>query len=170
MSIRLYIGNLPKSDVERQDLQDVFAEAGETVVAKVIKDRKTGKCRGFGFLTVETDEQADEIIAKYNGVMFQEMEIKLEKALPKTEEDEAPKSTVGRPERVGDRPDRSGDGQKRSGGGKKSGGGGGNRGSKSGSGGGVPQTFTSGDTGFQPDPRWAAQLEALKEQLAEVNP
>jgi RNA recognition motif-containing protein len=169
MSIRLYIGNLPKTDVERQDLQDVFAEAGETVVAKVIKDRKTGKCRGFGFLTVETDEQADEIIAKYNGVMFQEMEIKLEKALPKTEEDEAPKSTVGRPERVGDRPDRSGDGQKRSGG-KKSGGGNRSGGKSGGGSGGTPQTFTSGDTGFQPDPRWAAQLEALKEQLAEVNP
>jgi RNA recognition motif-containing protein len=167
MSIRLYIGNLPKSDVERQDLQDVFAEAGETVVAKVIKDRKTGKCRGFGFLTVETDEQADEIIAKYNGVMFQEMEIKLEKALPKAEEDDAPKATTSRPERVGDRPDRSGDGQKR--GGKKSGGGG-NRGGKSG-GSGAPQVFTGGDnTGFQPDPRWAAQLEALKEQLAEVKP
>ncbi len=165
MSIRLYIGNLPKSDVERQDLQDVFAEAGETVVAKVIKDRKTGKCRGFGFLTVETDEQADEIIAKYNGVMFQEMEIKLEKALPKAEEDDAPKATTSRPERVGDRPDRSGDSQKR--GGKKSGGG--NRGGKSG-GGGAPQVFTGGDTGFQPDPRWAAQLAALKEQLAEVKP
>jgi RNA recognition motif-containing protein len=166
MSIRLYIGNLPKSDVERQDLQDVFAEAGETVVAKVIKDRKTGKCRGFGFLTVETDEQADEIITKYNGAMFQEMAIKLEKALPKAEEDDAPKATTSRPERVGDRPDRSGEGQKR--GGKKSGGGG-NRGGKS-SGGGAPQTFTSGDTGFQPDPRWAAQLAALKEQLAEVKP
>jgi RNA recognition motif-containing protein len=89
MSIRLYIGNLPKSDVERQDLQAVFAEAGESVSAKVIKDRKTGKCRGFGFLTVEDDEQADAIIEKYNGAMFQELAIKLEKALPKAEEDEA---------------------------------------------------------------------------------
>lgn len=163
MSVRLYIGNLPKSDVERQDLQDVFVEAGDTVSAKVIKDRKTGKCRGFGFLTVETDEQADEIIAKYNGALFQEMAIKLEKALPKTEEDEAPKAVSSRPERTSERPERSGDGQKRAG--KKSGG---NRGSKAGSGAAAATSYSGGDAAFQPDPRWAAQLAALKEQLAEV--
>jgi RNA recognition motif-containing protein len=83
MSIRLYVGNLPKSDVERDELQTVFADAGDLVSVKVIKDRKTGKCRGFGFVTVETDEQADQIIEKYNGTMFQELPIKIEKALPK---------------------------------------------------------------------------------------
>ena len=90
MSIRLYVGNLPKSDVEREELQTVFADAGELVSVKVIKDRKTGKCRGFGFVTVETDEQADQIIEKYNGALFQETPIKIEKALPKAkgQEDE----------------------------------------------------------------------------------
>lgn len=48
MSVRLYIGNLPKEDIERQELQAVFAEEGDDVTTKVIKDRKTGKCRGFG--------------------------------------------------------------------------------------------------------------------------
>jgi RNA recognition motif-containing protein len=157
MSIRLYIGNLPKSDVERQDLQAVFAEAGESVSAKVIKDRKTGKCRGFGFLTVEDDDQADAIIEKYNGAMFQELAIKLEKALPKAEEDEAAPRTP-RPESQS-QPRRSNGG----GGGKKSGGGGRK------AAGGVATTYTStGDTGFQPDPRWADQLAALKERFAEV--
>ncbi|MEO0948519.1 MAG: RNA-binding protein, partial [Cyanobacteria bacterium J06641_5] len=56
MSVRLYVGNLPKENVERQDLQAVFADAGDAVSIKVIKDRKTGKCRGFAFVTVETDE------------------------------------------------------------------------------------------------------------------
>ncbi len=88
MSIRLYVGNLPKNDVERDELQVVFAEAGDLVSVKVIKDRKTGKCRGFGFVTVETDEQADQIIEKYNGAMFQEMPIKIEKALPKAKGDD----------------------------------------------------------------------------------
>ena len=82
MSVRLYIGNLPK-ELERKELQDVFAEEGDTVSAKVITDRKTGKCRGFGFVTVQTDEVADQIVEKYNGVMFRENALKIEKALPR---------------------------------------------------------------------------------------
>jgi RNA recognition motif-containing protein len=164
MSIRLYIGNLPKSDVERQDLQAVFAEAGESVSAKVIKDRKTGKCRGFGFLTVEDDDQADAIIEKYNGAMFQELAIKLEKALPKAEEDEAAPRTP-RPESQSQPRRSNGGGSGSSSGGKKSGSGGGGRKAA----GGVPTTYTStAETGFQPDPRWADQLAALKERFAEV--
>lgn len=163
MSIRLYIGNLPKSDVERQDLQAVFAEAGEAVSAKVIKDRKTGKCRGFGFLTVEDESQADEIIEKYNGAMFQELAIKLEKALPKSEEEETqtPRPATSNRERPS-----GGGGERRTAGAKK--GGGERRGGKSG-GGAATTTYNSGDTGFQPDPRWAEQLAALKERFAEVS-
>jgi RNA recognition motif-containing protein len=159
MSTRLYIGNLPKSEIDRQELQSVFAEAGDAVSAKVIKDRKTGKCRGFGFLTIEDDSQADAIIEKYNGAVFQELAIKLEKALPKSEEEEAaPRSSNG------SNRERSGGGDRRSGGKK----GGSDRRSGGKSGGGA-NTYTSGDTGFQPDPRWASQLEALKERFAEVS-
>ena len=43
MSIRLYIGNLPKEVMERQELQDVFQEEGDSVTTKLITDRKTGK-------------------------------------------------------------------------------------------------------------------------------
>ncbi len=162
MSIRLYIGNLPKSDVERQDLQAVFAEAGESVSAKVIKDRKTGKCRGFGFLTVEDESQADEIIEKYNGAMFQELAIKLEKALPKSEEEES----SAKPVTTRSEGQRSEGGQRSGDRAKKSGGRGGN---KSGGGGNkAPATYTGGDTTFQPDPRWANQLAILKERFTEV--
>jgi RNA recognition motif-containing protein len=66
MSIRLYIGNLPKEEIDRQELQAIFAEEGDAVTTKLIKDRKTGKCRGFGFLTVNNDEQADQIIENLN--------------------------------------------------------------------------------------------------------
>jgi RNA recognition motif-containing protein len=165
MSIRLYIGNLPKSDVERQDLQAVFAEAGESVSAKVIKDRKTGKCRGFGFLTVEDESQADEIIEKYNGAMFQELAIKLEKALPKSEEEESSSAKPVTPRGEGQRSE----GGQRSGGGDRAKKGGSRGGSKSGGGGNkTPATYTGGDTTFQPDPRWANQLAILKERFTEV--
>ncbi|WP_044260552.1 RNA-binding protein, partial [Richelia intracellularis] len=79
MSVRLYIGNLPKEEIDRQDLQAVFVEEGDSVTTKLIKDRKTGKCRGFGFITVNNNEQADQIIEKYNGQTFKDTIIKIEK-------------------------------------------------------------------------------------------
>lgn len=163
MSIRLYIGNLPKSDVERQDLQAVFEEAGDAVLAKVIKDRKTGKCRGFGFLTVEDESQADAIIEKYNGAMFQDLAIKLEKALPKSEEDENQTATPRPAASNRERPSTGGE-RRSSGGGKK---GGGDR--RKGGNAAAATTTYKDDTSFQPDPRWADQLAALKERFAEVS-
>lgn len=173
MSIRLYVGNLPKSDVEREELQTVFAEAGDLVSVKVIKDRKTGKCRGFGFVTVETDEQADQIIEKYNGAMFQEQPIKIEKALPKAkgqedEDGEGGESTEPREPSTVPKPNLSTKGSgatgtpRRSGGGKK---GGRKEGSKSTS----SNVYTSNATteSFQPDPRWAGKLAELKDKLAQ---
>ena len=161
MSVRLYIGNLPKEEIDRQDLQAVFAEEGDAVTTKLIKDRKTGKCRGFGFLTVNNDEQADQIIEKYNGQLFKETPIKLEKALPRTKGEEgdepAPKAassaTTSHPA-----PTIQKEGARREKSAKKS-----RRG-----GGGVRETSTSGggDSDTRPDPRWASELEKLKQMLA----
>ncbi|EDX70592.1 RNA-binding protein, putative, partial [Coleofasciculus chthonoplastes PCC 7420] len=72
MSVRLYVGNLPKEPVDRDELQAIFAEASPSVSTKVIKDRKTGKCRGFGFVTVPNDELAEQIIEKFNGHVFKD--------------------------------------------------------------------------------------------------
>jgi RNA recognition motif-containing protein len=177
MSIRLYVGNLPKSDVEREELQTVFAEAGDLVSVKVIKDRKTGKCRGFGFVTVETDEQADQIIEKYNGAMFQELPIKIEKALPKAkgqedEDGEQSESTEPREPSNIPKPNltKKGTGEtstprrSSSGGGKK---GGRKEGSKGNSGGNTYTSTTTSTDSFQPDPRWAGKLAELKDKLAQ---
>ncbi|MGB3612315.1 MAG: hypothetical protein WBA10_00885, partial [Elainellaceae cyanobacterium] len=87
MSVRLYVGNLPK-DLERQDLEAVFSEYGDTVSTKLITDRKTGKCRGFAFVTVQDDDQANQIIEKFNGQDFQGSELKIEKAQPRAKEEE----------------------------------------------------------------------------------
>ena len=197
MSIRLYVGNLPKNDVEREELQVVFADAGELVSLKVIKDRKTGKCRGFGFVTVETEEQADQIVEKYNGAMFQDMPIKIEKALPKAKEDEEDGAEPATPKEPRDipkptlsinkvaatpvtsnapaptrRPAGSGG---NSGGGNSGGGnsgGGGKKGARKESNkanSGTPTTYTSAPSteSFQPDPRWAGKLAELKDKLAQ---
>ncbi len=54
MQIRLFVGNL-SWNVTDQDLADLAAPHGEVVDVKVITDRDTGRSRGFGFVTVETD-------------------------------------------------------------------------------------------------------------------
>ena len=154
MSVRLYIGNLPKEEVDRQELQAVFADAGDSVSTKVIKDRKTGKCRGFGFVTVNDDEQADQIIEKYNGHMFKDIPLKIEKALPRAkgqgEEEGSPDNaeTNTSSSIVVEKSSR------RSGGSNKK-----------------PRraaaTTTPVDSdSVQPDPRWASELEKLKQMLA----
>jgi len=157
MSVRLYIGNLPKEEIDRQDLQAVFAEEGDAVSTKLIKDRKTGKCRGFGFITVNNDEQADQIIEKYNGQLFQEVAIKIEKALPRAKgedsEEQAGKSpsqaSSGSPSKEGSRREKGSKKSRRN-----------NNNSRD-------NNSSSGDTdAIRPDPRWATELEKLKEMLA----
>ncbi|MBW4643710.1 MAG: RNA-binding protein [Goleter apudmare HA4340-LM2] len=158
MSVRLYIGNLPKEEIDRQELQAVFAAEGDAVTTKLIKDRKTGKCRGFGFLTVNNDEQADQIIEKYNGQMFKETAIKLEKALPRTKgeegEEQAPKAVnnassnpAPSTNKESSRREKSSKKPRRGGGGRET-------------------TTTSDSDTIRPDPRWASELEKLKQMLA----
>jgi RNA recognition motif-containing protein len=172
MSVRLYVGNLPKEPIERQSLQALYAELGEAVTTKVIKDRKTGKCRGFAFVTVPTDEMADQFIEKYNGQSFMDSPLKIEKALPRTKgkgkedgegEGEGEESTfegaepIEKPIRTerpkAERPAPKSSSKRNN---KKRG-----RSQEGGS------YRSSGDSeGFQPDPRWASELAKLKEMLA----
>lgn len=149
MSIRLYVGNLPK-ELERQELEAVFAEFDNTISTKVITDRRTGKCRGFGFVTVKNDEQADQLIEKFNGYMFKDTPLKIEKALPrakgKSEESEQPVSASSSPSVT------SSSGSRRS--------------NKSNSKSRKPASTSSDNDSVQPDPRWAQELEKLKQLLA----
>ena len=167
MSIRLYIGNLPKEEIDRQELQALFAEEGDVVTTKLIKDRKTGKCRGFGFLTVNNDEQADKIIEKYNGQLFKENPIKLEKALPRTKGDEGEEGQAQQPQQQVAKPVTQSSGGASSGGGKEGGRREKSKKSRRGGGGNASrETVTHTDNeAIRPDPRWAAELEKLKEML-----
>lgn len=147
MSVRLYIGNLPK-EVERQELQDFFADAGDSISVKVIVDRKTGKCRGFGFVTVKNDEQADVFIEKYNGNSFKESPLKIEKAQPRAKgKKEEGETGAGSPS-----PSSNNKSNRRSNG---------NRSRQNDS-----STASSPAAASGPDPRWATELEKLKEMLA----
>jgi len=143
MSVRLYVGNLPK-ELDRQELETFFSEElGESASTKLVTDRKTGKSRGFGFVTVETDEQADLVIEKFNGQAFKESVLKIEKALPRTKAKEE------------DTLSSSADSNNRRGGNAK-----GKSRRVSGSTPNINQTEAA-----QPDPRWAQELEKLKQML-----
>lgn len=169
MSVRLYVGNLPKEDVDRDELHAIFVEFGDSVSTKVIKDRKTGKCRGFAFVTVSTDELADQLIEKFNGQMFKETELKIEKALPRTKSDEeeaAPRAVASSNAPAPVRRSSGGGGGSSSGGGGGSSSGGGKKSSKRGASAGTTTTTSSDSGAIQPDPRWAADLERLKDLLA----
>lgn len=141
MSIRLYVGNLPK-ELERQELEAVFAEYDSSVSTKVITDRKTGKCRGFGFVTVKNEEQANEIIEKFDGYMLKDSPLKIEVAQPRAK---------GKEEGEQAAPAQGGANKRNKG----------NNNSKS-----RKATGSSEPESVQPDPRWAQELEKLKQLLA----
>jgi RNA recognition motif-containing protein len=153
MSIRLYVGNLPE-DLSRQELEAIFADEGDSIAIKIITDRKTNKCRGFGFVTVKSEEQADEIIEKFNGHPLKENTLKVERAQPRAKDkadEDAPVTSAPVP--VGT----ASGGARRKGTGNS-----GNNNNKSRRAGG---TQTESDS-VQPDPRWAQELEKLKQLLA----
>ena len=67
MGSRLYVGNLPFSANEEQ-VQDLFSQNNRTVVeVKLITDRDTGRPRGFGFVEMGSDEDAESAINELNG-------------------------------------------------------------------------------------------------------
>ncbi len=61
----IYVGNLPWS-IDDEGLKDLFAEHGEVISAKVIRDRETNRSRGFGFVEMD-DSSSDDAISALNG-------------------------------------------------------------------------------------------------------
>ena len=70
MGQRLYVGNLPFS-ADEQEIRDLFSQNGRTVnEVRLITDRETGRARGFGFVEMGSDEEADGAIRDLNGTDF----------------------------------------------------------------------------------------------------
>ncbi|HJY99012.1 MAG TPA: RNA-binding protein [Patescibacteria group bacterium] len=65
MENKLFVGNL-SWEVTGDDLRTLFAEAGTVTDAAVIMDKMTGRSRGFGFVTMGSDEEAKAAIEKFN--------------------------------------------------------------------------------------------------------
>jgi RNA recognition motif-containing protein len=66
MEAKLYVGNLPYNTVDA-DLQSLFSQAGTVKSAQVIKDRQSGRSKGFGFVEMSSAEEAQSAITMFHG-------------------------------------------------------------------------------------------------------
>jgi len=82
MSSNLYVGNLPY-EVSEEELRDLFSPHGEVVSAKVITDRETGRPRGFAFVEMSQDEEAQKAIQGLDGQDFKGRNLKVNLARPR---------------------------------------------------------------------------------------
>jgi RNA recognition motif-containing protein len=80
--MNIYVGNLPygMSDAE---LQEAFAAHGTVSTAKVVMDRQTGRSRGFGFVEMENDSEAEAAIQALNGTELGGRKLVVNQARPK---------------------------------------------------------------------------------------
>jgi RNA recognition motif-containing protein len=69
VDMRLYVGGLPYHTTE-QDLLDLFEQVGQVIEARVITDRETGRSKGFGFVEMSNDQEAQAAIARLNGTLL----------------------------------------------------------------------------------------------------
>ena len=81
MAKKLFVGSLPWG-VDDAKLGEIFSQAGTVVSAKVIKDRETGRSRGFGFVEMSTDDEADTAIKNLNGADVDGRQIVVNEARP----------------------------------------------------------------------------------------
>ncbi len=79
MGRKLYVGNLPFSATE-QDLSDKFAAFGTVKSVKLITDRGTGRSRGFGFVEMASDSEAEAAIDSLNGSDYEGRPMKVNEA------------------------------------------------------------------------------------------
>ena len=84
MDTKLYVGNL-SYDTTEDGLRAKFAEAGTVVAVEMIKDRDTGRMKGFAFITMNNQEEAENAIKMLNGKMLDNREIKVNIAKPREE-------------------------------------------------------------------------------------
>ncbi len=83
MAKRLYVGNL-KYTVSSEQLQDLFEQYGAVSSATVLSDRETGRSRGFGFVEMLNDDEADAAIESLDGQDFDGRRLTVNEARPRT--------------------------------------------------------------------------------------
>jgi cold-inducible RNA-binding protein len=86
MTQKVYVGNLSYNTTEGT-LRTLFAEYGEIESVNLITDRDTGRPKGFAFVEMATDQDAQAAISALNGKSMDDREIKVDKAKPQADRD-----------------------------------------------------------------------------------
>ncbi|MGA7192007.1 MAG: RNA-binding protein [Anaerolineales bacterium] len=84
MDVRLYVGNLAKSTTEAE-LKTLFTQAGSVAAVDMVKDRDSGESKGFAFITMGEQTEADKAISMFNAYSLANRELKVNVAKPKVE-------------------------------------------------------------------------------------
>src|SRR6187551_96018 len=82
MGTKLYVGNLSFNTTET-DLQDLFAQAGPVQEVTLMQDKFTGKSRGFAFVTMTSEQDAQKAIAEFNGKTVEGRPLTVNEARPR---------------------------------------------------------------------------------------
>lgn len=107
--MRLFVGGLSFTTTN-DSLRAAFARFGTVTAATVMTDRETGKSRGFGFVEMATDEDADRALAGINGAALDGRMIRVDKAMPRGSGAPARRPGGGGPPRSSSGPPRQGQG------------------------------------------------------------
>jgi RNA recognition motif-containing protein len=95
--MNLYCGNLSYECTD-EDLRKAFDEYGQIELARVITDRFTGRSRGFGFVEMPNDDEANSAINALNGKEFMGRELRVSEAKPREERPRRGSQSGGRGE------------------------------------------------------------------------
>ena len=84
MNVMLYIGNLADSTTE-DELQTLFEQVGEVTTIRIMKDPSSGESRGFGFLTMSAESEADKAVSRFNTFSLANNQLKVSLAKPRVQ-------------------------------------------------------------------------------------
>lgn len=84
MEVKLYVGNLSYGTTD-SDLRTLFGQAGAVSAVDLIKDRDSGQSKGFAFVTMSSQAEAQKAISMFNGYSMDNRELKVNPAKPREE-------------------------------------------------------------------------------------
>jgi RNA recognition motif-containing protein len=84
MDVRIYVGNLSKATTQ-DEINTLFAQAGQVTAVDLVKDRDSGLSKGFAFVTMTEQAEADKAISMYNTYSMAGNELKVNIAKPRVE-------------------------------------------------------------------------------------
>jgi len=112
MEPKVYVGNLPY-DATEDELRELFSGAGTVASASIVMDRETGRSKGFGFVQMGSQAEAEKAVSMFNGRELHNRQLKVDLARPREESSRGGGMGRGGRDRRGGPGGRSGGGGRR---------------------------------------------------------